>query len=100
MMKERDERGAIVRTPLAQVFAEPRVASAQISQLVAGCCIDLLEKRDDWYRIRGPDEYEGWVHQGYLSPVPDAGARHSPAMKFRTVTFFWSPGFCAMPFSE
>ncbi len=72
-----DPNCAIVRTPLAPVFAEPRVASAQISQLVAGRCLDLLEKRDDWYRIRGPDEYEGWLHRGYLSPAPEDGARQS-----------------------
>ena len=68
---------AIVRTPLAPVFAEPRVASAQISQLVAGRCLDLLERRDDWYRIRGPDEYEGWLHRGYLSPAPGGGSQQS-----------------------
>ena len=72
-----DPHCAIVRTPLAPVFAEPHVASAQISQLVAGRCLDLLEKRDDWYRIRGPDEYEGWLHRGYLSPAPEEGARQS-----------------------
>lgn len=72
-----DPNCAIVRTPLAPMFAEPRVASAQISQLVAGRCLDLLEKRDDWYRIRGPDEYEGWLHRGYLSPAPEDGARQS-----------------------
>jgi Cell wall-associated hydrolases (invasion-associated proteins) len=72
-----DPNCAIVRTPLAPVFAEPRVASAQISQLVAGRCLELLEKRDDWYRIRGPDEYEGWLHRGYLSPAPEDGARQS-----------------------
>jgi hypothetical protein len=72
-----DPNCAIVRTPVAPVFAEPRVASAQISQLVAGRCLDLLEKRDDWYRIRGPDEYEGWLHRGYLSPAPEEGARQS-----------------------
>jgi hypothetical protein len=74
MTKDRDEHCAMVRAPLAQLFAEPRVASAQISQLRAGCCIGLLEKRDDWYRIRGPDDYEGWLHQGYLSPVSDHAA--------------------------
>jgi gamma-D-glutamyl-L-lysine dipeptidyl-peptidase len=62
---------ATVRTPLAPVFAEARVASAQISQLVAGRRLDLLEERDDWYRVRGPDEYEGWVHRGYLEHGPD-----------------------------
>ena len=65
-----DSPCAIVRTPVAPVFAEPRVASAQISQLVAGRGVALLETRDDWYRIRGPDEYEGWLHRGYLAPRP------------------------------
>ena len=72
-----DPSCAIVRSPVAPVFAEPRVASPQISQLVAGRCLDLLERRDDWYRVRGPDEYEGWLHRGYLSPAPEEGARQS-----------------------
>ncbi|MEO7456101.1 MAG: SH3 domain-containing C40 family peptidase [Gemmatimonadaceae bacterium] len=64
-----------VRTPVAQLFAEPRVASAQISQLVAGRTADVLERRDDWLRVRGPDQYEGWVHRGYVIQVPPAAAR-------------------------
>jgi hypothetical protein len=68
---------AIVRTPLAPMFAEPRVASAQISQLVAGRRLELLERRDDWFRVRGPDEYEGWLHRGYLSSAPEPGSRQS-----------------------
>jgi hypothetical protein len=55
------------------MFAEPRVASAQISQLVAGRPLELLEQRDDWYRVQGPDEYEGWLHRGYLTLLPDGG---------------------------
>jgi cell wall-associated NlpC family hydrolase len=66
---------SIVRAPVAPVFAEPRVASPQISQLVAGRCVELLEQRDDWYRMRGPDEYEGWLHRGYLSPASGESAR-------------------------
>jgi cell wall-associated NlpC family hydrolase len=66
---------ATVRTPVAPVFAEPRVASAQISQLVAGRRLELLEERDDWYRVRGPDEYEGWVHRGYLERGADYHAK-------------------------
>ncbi len=65
---------AVVRAPVAPVFAEPRVASAQISQLVAGREVALLEQRDDWYRVRGPDEYEGWLHRGYLASA-EAEAR-------------------------
>ncbi len=66
-----DSPRATVRTPVAPVFAEARVASAQISQFVAGRQLELLEERDDWYRVRGPDEYEGWVHRGYLEHGAD-----------------------------
>ena len=62
-----DVERAAVLTPVAPLFAEARVASAQISQLVAGKVVELLERRDDWFRIRGPDEYEGWLHRGYLA---------------------------------
>ena len=68
---------AAVRTPVAPMFAEPRVASAQISQLVAGRMVELLETRDDWHRVTGPDEYEGWLHRGYLAPSPDESTRQS-----------------------
>ncbi len=66
-----------VSTPVAQLFAEPRVASAQISQLLAGRVAEVLETRDDWYRVRGPDDYEGWMHRGYVTSVPDDGTRRS-----------------------
>ncbi len=68
---------AAVHTPVAPVFAEPRVASAQISQLVAGRSVELLEARDDWFRARGPDDYEGWIHRGYLAMAPAPTARRS-----------------------
>jgi hypothetical protein len=74
-----DSQRVAVCSPVAQLFAEPRVASAQISQLLAGRIAQVLETRDDWYRIRGPDEYEGWMHRGYLSTVPEDGARRSLA---------------------
>ena len=67
----------VVCSPIATLFAEPRVASAPISQLLAGRIAEVLEARDDWYRVRGPDEYEGWIHCGYITQVPDDAARRS-----------------------
>jgi hypothetical protein len=58
-----------VRSPIATLFAEPSVSSAPISQLLAGRIADVLEGRDDWCLVRGPDEYEGWMHRGYTTPV-------------------------------
>lgn len=68
---------AAVRTPVAPLFAEPHVGSPQISQLLAGRALEVLEKRDDWYNVRGPDQYEGWLHRGYIAPAPDGAARRS-----------------------
>lgn len=95
-----ERSSALVRTPLAPVFAEPRVASAQISQLVAGRRLDLLEQRDDWYRVRGPDEYEGWLHRGYLSPASANGshpAGHLDRVSLGCITTTGDGGRRSMP---
>ena len=57
---------ALVRSPVAPLFDEPRVSSVQISQLLAGHHVELLEERDGWCCVRGLDQYEGWMHRGYL----------------------------------
>ena len=39
---------AVVRSPVAPLFEEPRVRSVQISQLLAGHPVRLLDERDGW----------------------------------------------------
>jgi cell wall-associated NlpC family hydrolase len=68
---------AIVHAPIAPMYAEPYVASIQISQRLAGHPVELLEAQDDWFLARGVDKYEGWIHHGFLSPAPDSNARRS-----------------------
>lgn len=68
---------ARVRTPIAPMYAEPNVASAQLSQRLAGHDVELVEAQDDWFFARGVDAYEGWIHRGFLSPAPAATARGS-----------------------
>jgi gamma-D-glutamyl-L-lysine dipeptidyl-peptidase len=63
----REERpDATVRAPVAPVHSEPKVASPQISQLLAGARVEILEACGDWLQIRGPDGYEGWMNRGYI----------------------------------
>lgn len=59
------------------MYAEPHVTSIQISQRLCGHEVEILEELDDWFRARGVDAYEGWIHRGFLSPAPGAGARGS-----------------------
>jgi gamma-D-glutamyl-L-lysine dipeptidyl-peptidase len=58
---------AIVGIPVAPLFDEPSVSSVQISQLLSGHPVELLEERDGWWCVRGRDRYEGWMHRGYLN---------------------------------
>lgn len=68
---------ATVRTPIAPMYAEPYVASVQVSQRLSGHDVELLEAQDDWFLSRGVDGCEGWIHRGFLSPVPASTARRS-----------------------
>jgi hypothetical protein len=62
---------AIVRSPVAPLFEEPSVSSVQISQLLGGHSVELLEERDGWWCVRGLDLYEGWMHHGYIAGGTD-----------------------------
>lgn len=68
---------AIVRVAVAPMHCEPKVASAMISQQLAGHRLDVVDQDGEWVRARGVDDYDGWLHQGFLSPPPPAGARQS-----------------------
>ena len=59
---------ARVRAAVAPMHAEARVSSPQTSQVLAGHSVLLLEQKADWWLVRGADNYEGWIHRGYLEP--------------------------------
>lgn len=56
-----------VSAAVAPMHQEPRIASQQISQRLAGARVEVLEEIGDWLRVRGEDGYEGWMHRGYVS---------------------------------
>jgi cell wall-associated NlpC family hydrolase len=60
-----------VRAAVAPVHLDARVASVQISQQLAGHDVALLDERDEWFLVRGADDYDGWVHRGYLALEED-----------------------------
>jgi cell wall-associated NlpC family hydrolase len=55
-----------VRTAVAPMLGEPRIAGGLTSQLTAGHLVTVLEVRDNWRHVRGEDGYTGWMHEGYL----------------------------------
>lgn len=57
----------IVGAAIAPLHAQPSAGSEQVSQRLAGHRLTVLEERESWLRVRGDDQYDGWVHRGYLS---------------------------------
>jgi hypothetical protein len=58
---------AVVVAPIAPMLAEPHVSSGQVSQQLGGHSVSIVEDQGDWLLVRGADEYEGWMHRGYMS---------------------------------
>lgn len=56
----------VVRAAIAPIQAQPAASSEQTSQSLAGHRLTVLEAQEPWLRVRGRDDYEGWVHRGYL----------------------------------
>jgi hypothetical protein len=59
------------------MHCEPRIASQMISQQVAGHRVEVVEEEGDWVRARGADQYDGWIHIGFLALAPETTAQPS-----------------------
>ena len=56
-----------VASAVAAMHGDPRISSAWTSQLLSGHVVHVIESRDAWLRVRSEDQYEGWMHRGYLA---------------------------------
>jgi gamma-D-glutamyl-L-lysine dipeptidyl-peptidase len=61
-----EHTSALVRSAVAPLHADARVASTQISQALMGQRLVVLNTAGKWCRVRGEDGYIGWIHCGYL----------------------------------
>jgi hypothetical protein len=64
---------AVVVAAIAPMLAEPHVSSGQVSQQLAGHGVSIVEDQGDWLLVRGADEYEGWMHRGYVAKLAASG---------------------------
>jgi len=61
---------AIVTAALAPLQSEPKISAARVSEVLHGEVLDVLERREDWLRIRAPDGYIAWLPAGYVASGP------------------------------
>jgi cell wall-associated NlpC family hydrolase len=61
---------AIVTAALAPLLSEPRIAAPRVSEALHGEPLDVLERREEWLRVRAPDGYIAWLNAGYVATGP------------------------------
>lgn len=57
---------AVVTAALAPLVERPTVRAPRVNESVQGEPLILLERRDDWLRVRAGDGYVAWIHSGYV----------------------------------
>ena len=55
----------VVTAAIAPLVGAPDPAGERVSELLHGERFDVLEREDGWLRVRAPDRYVAWLHQGY-----------------------------------
>jgi len=61
------DAAAIVTAALAPLLGAPQVSAPRVNEALHGESLDVLERRDDWLRVRAPDGYVAWTHAGYVA---------------------------------
>jgi len=61
---------AVVTAALAPLQSEPKISAARVTEVLHGEVLDVLERREDWLRIRAPDGYIAWLPAGYVASGP------------------------------
>ena len=78
----------ISHAAVAPVLAQASVRAEQVTQLVLGETASVADRTGEWYRVSTfLDDYEGWVHSGYVSAVDDSAAE-----EWRSSADGWSEG--------
>jgi len=78
----------ISHAAVAPVLAQASVRAEQVTQLVYGETAQVTGRDGDWFRVSTYlDDYEGWIHSGYVLPVDDSAAE-----EWRSSANGWSEG--------
>jgi cell wall-associated NlpC family hydrolase len=55
----------VITAAIAPLLAEPELTAPRLSELLHGEAFEVLERRGGWLRVRAPDRYVAWTHEGY-----------------------------------
>jgi cell wall-associated NlpC family hydrolase len=53
--------GAVVVRPVANMYSGPSEDADEVSQAIYGTSVLLVEEKEEWVKVRTPDDYTGWM---------------------------------------
>jgi gamma-D-glutamyl-L-lysine dipeptidyl-peptidase len=62
---------AVCTAAIAPLLQQPLLSAARVSEALHGEALTVLERRDQWLRVRAGDGYLGWLHAGYTATGPE-----------------------------
>jgi hypothetical protein len=65
----------LIAVSVGNIRTEPRHAAELTTQAVLGTPLQVLDQQGEWFRILTPDPYIGWIDQGGLALLDEAGFR-------------------------
>lgn len=64
------DAAAVVTAALAPLLGDANLTAPRVSEALHGECLEILERRGDWLRVRAADDYVAWLHAGYAATGP------------------------------
>ena len=58
---------SIVRTSFAPLYLKPTFKSELVTQALIWEFLVILDKKNDWYKVKQRDNYISWVHKFYIT---------------------------------
>ena len=61
------DKYCLVKTRVANLYKKPSFVSELVTQALINESMLILEKSDNWYKVKQWDDYEAWVHNFYIN---------------------------------
>jgi len=72
-------QNAVVTKSVANLYSSPSEDADVVSQAIFGTNVVPFEERDDWVKVRTPDEYTGWMPLAALRRLGPGGRLYAAA---------------------
>ena len=75
----------IIKTTFANIYDKPSFQSQVVTQGIMWEIVEVLDKKDDWIKLKLQDDYVGWTQNFFLIEVDNNFLNQTETMKHLTI---------------